>query len=347
MGWFRSDPGESAYPLERTFDRKLGESFRGEVYTWDVDNTYIRTDFTSLRSMLSLPFELAIDKQPFPGVPELLQEVRKGPGPETRETPLLFVSASPRQMRSVLEKRMLLDGIEQDGFTLRDWGPLIRGGRFRKLKDPVGYKLAALLSNRLELPLGAREILFGDDTERDALVYSLYGDIVAGRLRGIPLRDTLNQLAPDDAEFLLGLASQCPVVDSVVAILIHLARGRGPAAFEDYSTSLFPFENYFQAALTLRGLDQISEPGLARVSKAVAEAGVDLQESIWDANRRGLIAGEAFDAASAALDLRKPLPAGTATSAEASSRPEGGFLTPARYRNAPDPNSKPPTEPST
>src|SRR5688572_30038714 len=100
MRWFTSS-AETRSPLERTFERKFTPDFRGEVYTWDVDNTYIRTNLGSFRAMLAIPFEMAIDKLPFPGVPELLQEIRRGPDDAGRETPLFFVSASPRQLRTV------------------------------------------------------------------------------------------------------------------------------------------------------------------------------------------------------------------------------------------------------
>lgn len=98
MSWFASkaekldpkaEPG-AELPLERTFDRQFPADYQGYAYTWDVDNTYLRTDIHSLRAMLTLPLETAIDKKPFPGVPELLQEIRRGPGPDSRETPLFL-----------------------------------------------------------------------------------------------------------------------------------------------------------------------------------------------------------------------------------------------------------------
>jgi uncharacterized protein DUF2183 len=289
MRWFRAET-PYRYPLERTFERRLPEDFAGEVYTWDVDNTYLRTDVTSFRAMLAIPFEMAIDKEPFPGVPELLQEIRRGPHEASRETPLLFVSASPTQMRRVLEQRMLIDGIEQDGFTLRDWGGLIRGGRFRKLKDPVGYKLAALLLNRLDLPPRAQEFLFGDDTEHDALIYTLYRDIVSGRLRGEELRERLlRHVARDDAEYVGGLADKVPMHEAIRGVFIHLAGGRGPGRLQESGHEVHGVEDYFQAALVLTALDQISLRGLSRVGAAVASSGKVLRTSFEDALRRGLI----------------------------------------------------------
>jgi hypothetical protein len=292
MRWFRSE-SPYRYPLERTFDRKLPSDFCGEVYTWDVDNTYLRTDVSSFRAMLAIPFEMAIDKEPFPGVPELLQEIRRGPGETSRETPLLFVSASPTQLRRVLEQRMLLDRIEQDGFTLRDWGTLIRGGRFRKLREPIGYKLAALLLNRSELPVGAREFLFGDDTERDALIYTLYADLLSGRLRGAELQEALaKHVAEEDAEYVTRLAAEIPPIEGVRGIFIHLARKRGPSRLAEYGPRVHAVADYFQAALTLTALHQIHPRGLGRVAEAVGASGEDLQASLQDAIQRRLLPAE-------------------------------------------------------
>jgi len=53
-------------------------------------------------------------------------------------------------------------------------------GRFRNLREQVGYKLTELLAGRRDTPVTADEILFGDDWESDPLIYSLYADVVAG-----------------------------------------------------------------------------------------------------------------------------------------------------------------------
>ena len=55
-------------------------------------------------------------------------------------------------------------------------------GRWRSLREHLGYKLGELLESRKTGPAARREVLFGDDWESDPLIYSMYADILAGRL---------------------------------------------------------------------------------------------------------------------------------------------------------------------
>ena len=55
-------------------------------------------------------------------------------------------------------------------------------GRFRAMREQVGYKLPALLAAAPALAAATRETCFGDDAEADAFIYSLYGDVLAGRV---------------------------------------------------------------------------------------------------------------------------------------------------------------------
>ena len=98
---------------------------------------------------------------------------------------------------------MTFDGVEFDGITFKDQLGLFLRGRIRGIKEQIGYKLSALLLLRRELPQGAREFLFGDDSESDAIIYALYADITAGRLRGSVLRRTLvsNGVEVDNLSF--------------------------------------------------------------------------------------------------------------------------------------------------
>jgi phosphatidate phosphatase APP1 len=160
-------PGDGAperdgyrYPLYRRNDRALPGDWDGPIYIWDIDNTYLVTEWSGLRDLIRIRFEAAEDKRPVPGAVELLGGLRRGSDPDARP-PVFFVSASPETMREVLERRMLLDGVMQDGITFRD----LR--RLRYLRDIFGYKTAALLLYRLENPGRACETLFGDDREHD------------------------------------------------------------------------------------------------------------------------------------------------------------------------------------
>src|SRR5438309_428991 len=57
------------YPLLRTNDRTL-PAYKGPLYLWDIDNTYLMTEWSSLRDLIRIRFEAAIDKRPVAGAPE-------------------------------------------------------------------------------------------------------------------------------------------------------------------------------------------------------------------------------------------------------------------------------------
>ena len=202
---------EYRYPLCRENHRIFPPGFDGLICVWDIDKTYLASDIDSIRGMLKIPFEFAVDKRTIPGADNLLRQLRR-PTDEGPASGLYFVSASPNQLRKIIEKKMLLDAVEHDGITLKDWTAIIRQGRLGKLREQIGYKLSALLLGRRDLGWRAREILFGDDSESDAIIYSLYADICAGRLRGNRLIKTLtqNSVASEDATYIESLSEDLP-----------------------------------------------------------------------------------------------------------------------------------------
>ena len=84
------------------------------IYRWDLDKTYLRTEFDTLRDLVSRAFEKAADKRTVPGASSLLRELR-----DTGPAGIFILSGSPEQMRRVLEAKLRLDGIRWDGFTLK------------------------------------------------------------------------------------------------------------------------------------------------------------------------------------------------------------------------------------
>lgn len=213
--------------LERTNDRVLAADWRGDVCVWDIDKTYLDTRFSSLRGLLSIPFELAIDKRALPGTVPLLHGLRHGGGDESALVPLYFISGSPRHLRRVVQKKMTLDDVQYDGITFKDQLGLLKAGRPRGIVEQVGYKLKALLLYRREHPAGARYLLFGDDVERDRETFLLFGEVCAG-LRGPALRARMEAAgvhARDVAEA-VSLADALPLEEDPVAhVFIHEVRG--------------------------------------------------------------------------------------------------------------------------
>ncbi len=147
------------------------------IYRWDLDKTYLQTDFDSLRQLVRTALQKASEKTAVPGAAALIREL--GASGDSR---LCIISGSPTQMRRVLEEKLKLDGVEWDELVLKDNVSNLLRGRFRALRGQVGYKLPVLLESRAHAPVEAEEVLFGDDAEADAFIYSLYADLVAGRV---------------------------------------------------------------------------------------------------------------------------------------------------------------------
>lgn len=259
------------YPLDRTNDRTYPEGFAGRIYVWDIDKTYLATEIHSLTGLLAVPFEFAIDKRNVAGTAALLRALRRGRADfgKTMVNPIYFVSASPPQLRRVIQRKMLFDGVEFDGITFKDQLALIKRGLFGKLREQIGYKVSALLLNRKELPWDVSETLFGDDSESDALIYSIYGDIVAGRLRGDALVKVLlkHQVRREDADFIAGLADGLPERELVDGIFINLEVRHDPSRFAGFSPLLVPSHDAFQASLRLFEDGHISVEGVAMVAE--------------------------------------------------------------------------------
>lgn len=316
------------YPLVRSNDRKLAD-YSGPVYLWDIDNTYLMTEWSSVRDLLRIRFESALDKRPVAGAPEVLQALRRGTngggtgGGGHERRPIYFVSASPETMRPVLEKRMLLDGVEQDGATFRDlWTQALGVPHLRHLRDVYGYKIAALLLYRLESSPHARETLFGDDREHDPEVYVLYARVCAGAMRGKQLEDVLaarNVRRPDIA-YIAQLASELPEYDPVDRIVIRRVRpierspgdepGEKPGAspFDAADTRVLRVQDYAEAAAALFAAGLMDARGFARIYTAVrGESGRDVSKLLE--NARPEIPAEKIAAVNAEFGrLPTPLP---------------------------------------
>jgi hypothetical protein len=172
-------------------------------------------------------------------------------------------------------------------------------GHFKFLRDQVGFKLGAMLASREPLSPDFDEILFGDDAETDAFVYSLYADLCAGRVpEGVLLRVLQNAaVVPDDVPKLLALADRLPKRDHCRRIFIHLDRMSSPETFQAYGPRVCPFYNYFQPTLVLLDHGGIDAGAALRVA---ADLVIDqaftadaLSASYIDLARRGQLSGRA------------------------------------------------------
>lgn len=275
--------------IHQTNERRLDPAYTGRILLWDIDKTYLDTRFSSWRGLLAIPFEVAIDKQSVPGAVPLLRALRRGPEAQPSLTPLYFVSGSPPQLRRIVEKKMTLDGVQYDGITFKDQLGLVLARRPKDVKRQIGYKLAALLGYRTQLPDGARWLMFGDDVESDAEVFGLFGEVCAG-LRGPALQARLNNAAvhAEDAAIIMDLVHEMPVTaDPVERIYIHLTAGRDPESFSD--PRVVPCRSYIQTVLALARDEVVAPTAIGAVAKALRRRQIPettIAVHLQDARRR-------------------------------------------------------------
>jgi hypothetical protein len=292
----------------------LSERRQNVVYRWDLDKTYLRTEFDTLRDLVRTAFEPASRKRAYPGAGTLLREIRA-----TDPAAIFILSGSPEQMRSVLEAKLRLDGIRWDGFTLK---PSLRNlvrGKFRFLRDQLSYKLTALLRSRTNVSPDTEEILFGDDAEGDAFIYSLYADIAAGRVSQELLMKVAEaaEVYPADIPEIVRIAARVPRSDTVRRIFIHLERGSSTTGFSDFGRRVCPFYNYFQPALVLLEDGALDAQAVLRVGADLVVAHTFNPEvlvaSFDDLQRRGYLSKRVVDRICSASDTIQPSTFGQAS----------------------------------
>lgn len=281
--------------IDQSNDRELPADYDGPVLVWDIDKTYLDTHFSSWRGLLRIPLEFGVDKVSVPGAAALLRGLRSGPGAHSRATPLYFVSGSPAQMRRVIEEKMRLDGVDFDGITFKDQLGLVRALRPRDVTRQLGYKLAALLAYALQLPPGCRFVLFGDDVEQDAEVFTLFREVLEG-LKGRKLRSRLRagDVHRHDAETVLGLAeSLSPRSEPVTRIFIKQSRERSLGGHPRVVAA----RSYLTIAAVAAKMDLMRADGVEAVRSELISLGArqpELEEAMRHAARVPVMSSEPF-----------------------------------------------------
>lgn len=263
------------------------------IYRWDLDKTYIKTDFDTVKDLLKLAFQPAEEKQNVPGAPSLLKELQK-----SEDNQIYFISGSPIQMRTVLEKKLRIDGIRWEQLVLKPNLKNLLLGRFHAVRDQVGYKLPMLLKDRVKSSTVSKEVLFGDDAESDAYIYSLYADTIAGKTRKETVLRIMGLVhAPQiNVKQVSHLLDRIESSDAVRKIFIYLEKKSPPKSFEVYGSRLVPIYNYFQAALVLYNENMMGLTSITRlILDLVFECGYTPEtfaNSFQDMLRRNIITME-------------------------------------------------------
>ena len=294
------------------------------IARWDLDKTYLRTDFDTVRDLLLTAFERPDQKRAVPGAAALMRELGRA------RVEIHILSGSPEQLRGRLEEKLRLDGARWASLTLKPNLENILRLRFRALRGQLGYKLPALLRRRCELARQrddhgelVREVLLGDDAEADAFVYSLFADICAGLVSSADLAEIMRRgrAYEDTIKDALRFAGYVEKGAVVERILIHLDRQSSPSDFRLYGPRVVPFYNYLQAAFVLHEDGRIPAKSVLRVAQDLAyshnfDPGA-LARSYLDLSRRGHVSGKGIpDLVASSGDVARRRGAGASEIAE-------------------------------
>jgi hypothetical protein len=276
----------------------------GEVYVWDLDKTYLDTTFETLHGLIRTVMEKAFQKQNVPGTSTLVralrnhwQETHKG----KKDFPIFFITASPPQLERKIHEKLNFDGIYPFGLFCKDNLQNIRPSRLRRLTQQVGYKLQALLQLRLHLRENVRQVLWGDDSELDAIIYSLYSDLCARRMNEEEARQVLKyyKVTGMQVETILRLLEGIPQQDPVEKIYINLASDTDAEYYLKFGRRILPTYDSFQLALDLFQDKRLSAAQVIKVAVDLIQnygfAIEDLEASIDNLVRRPQLGREALE----------------------------------------------------
>jgi len=233
-------------PESQTLDAPL-------VYVWDLDKTYLETSFESIKGLIRTALEKAFQKRNVPGTNTLVRALISSQGRSHKAFPIVFISASPPQMEGKIHQKLLLDNIRPYGCFFKDNLKNLHPNRLKRLTNHMGYKVQALLELRVRLRPDVQQILWGDDSESDAVIYSLYSDICGRRLPQTELVRVLKALNVESQQIknILSLQEAVPPLDPVKKIYINLAVDTDPEYYLKFGRRMVATYDTFQASLDL------------------------------------------------------------------------------------------------
>jgi len=283
--------------------QKIPRDYAGYVFVSDIDKTYLATQIDSVSGLLRAAFETAERKSNVPGFSTILRAVRRGAIAEKARNPIYFVSASPPQIGTKILQKMEIDGVEHDGIIFKNQFEYLKRWNFKKLKEQVGYKLGALLSLWKKLPKTCKLVLFGDDSESDAIIFSIFSEILAKNISRIQLVELLRHIGVFEEEALrvawLARQAATEALYPVQAAFINLDTGSNPAFYARYGSNIFPTENSLQTAFALFEQELIRDVAVITIAKEMVlkydYSPKDLLKSLEIAARRGLFTLETLD----------------------------------------------------
>lgn len=232
-----------------------------EVYVWDLDKTYLDTAIETFSQLLVTVMERAFYKKNVPGTKTLIQALSAKWSKKSghQRFPVFFITASPPQMEIRISEKFSIDKIIPLGCFYKDNLRNLTPKRFWRLRKQVGYKLQALMQLRVKLKENVKQVVWGDDSESDAIIYNLYSDICSRRIGTNDIRNILKfySVTAEQIDTILLLQSQCPENDPIDKIYINLAADTDPDYYLKFGRRTVATYNTFQVVCDLFQQDRL------------------------------------------------------------------------------------------
>lgn len=273
-----------------------------EVYVWDLDKTYLDTHWQSLSDIFKVSFTDNFHSNNVPGTSTLVSALKDDWHKKNGEGlfPIFFITASPPQMEKKIREKLERDKILPLGIFFKDNLKNLWPGSFWKLRQHVGYKVNSLVYLRTLLNENVTQVLWGDDSETDAVIYSLYSDLCSRRLAGDEAEKILRHFQVTSEQLLRiqnALAQTAPL-DPVEKIYINLAIDTDPEYYLKFGRRMIPSYNALQIALDLYQDDRFSLEHVLQVGNDLLlnySYSVDeLQRSFDELIRRQVLGDQAY-----------------------------------------------------
>ncbi len=274
-----------------------------EVYVWDLDKTYLDTSWHTVSDLWRTVFEKSFQKRNVPGTSTLVSSVKENWNDSRSEGhfPLFFITASPPQMEVKIREKLQIDQILPEGIFFKDNLKNVHPGRWRRLSQQVGYKIQALMQLRSKFEKEISQVLWGDDSESDAVIYSLYSDICSRRWSEKKLIKLLKHFGVSRMQIdtILDLQDMCIENDPVEKVYINLAVDTDPEYYLKFGRRIVPTYNSFQTSLDLFQDSRLKDVQVLKVAQDLnlnyGFSRDELQKSLDDLVRRRILAKETLE----------------------------------------------------
>ena len=225
------------------------------LYRWDLDKSYIETDFESVRGLIRAATESPEQKKTVPGAPSLMRALA-----QQENSDISVLSGSPEQLRSRILSRFQLDNIPISSLLLKDSVRRIKHRQFRDIRGQIGFKLQALLRSRLDWPNDEFEVCFGDDVELDALIYLIYSMCLSKEIdQGQLVKFMKSARAYDnDIKNAVTAYQNLPKCSSVSFIFIRVTYRKNISELRRLSSRVIPVHSWSQASFVLHNSNKLS-----------------------------------------------------------------------------------------